>query len=516
MLLLLACVTTPDPGDAYPPDRDRPVPELRVIAALEPGGPVHTVVVVDGAIASVTPGELEVLAHETVRAEWISPGMVDHHAHPGGLGRMLSELDVTGTTSLAQVQELVAAAPGTGWIQGRGWDHTDWGDNTAFPLATDLDHVDRPVALRRVGGHTLWVNSAGLAAAGIDADTVSPEGGRIVRDDQGQPTGVLIDAAMGLVDLPTPDAAELERRMVLALDAIRDAGLVGVHDMGVSCDGVDLYERLALNDQLPVHVTVYLDPECDVRLDQLDDGIWRRNRLTVAGVKVYADGALGSRGALLSADYTDEPGNHGHPLTPADALQAWVERYPGGPGAPHVAFHAIGDQAATWVLDAFQAAGATGRLEHAQVVRPEDRARMAELGVVASMQPTHATSDMPWAEARLGPERVQWSYAWRSMLNDGVGLVFGSDFPVESVDPGLGLWSATNRTDLDGHPAGGWRMDQALSLDEAVRAFSGAGLGEFPVGAPASMTLWSTDETPAGDRYRAVGTLIGTDLHRIE
>ena len=459
---------------------------------------VHGVGVVEGRVVSLEdPGP-------GIR---VTPGLVDAHAHPAGLGRKLAELDLSGTASLGEVKTLVAraATEGEGWLSGRGWDQNDWEDHDGWPTAADLDHTDRPVALRRVDGHALWVNSAGLAAAGITAETPDPDGGRVLRDDEGAPTGVLIDTAVGLVDLPRPGVEEQRRRLVQALDHIAAAGLVGVHDMGVSDQTLALYEELAAQGQLPIRIWAYLDPGAEAVERLKAEGPWAVGRLEVVGVKMYADGALGSRGALLSADYSDEPGTRGLGIQSTAALTTMGSELLAA--RAQLAVHAIGDQGVTNVLDAFEQARAAQpgaadvplRVEHLQVVRPQDLARMKDLNAVASMQPTHATSDGPWAEDRLGPDRIGWSYAWRDVLDSGVVLAFGSDFPVEEVSPRYGLWSATTRADLGGGE--GWRMDQALSLDEAVRAFSvgsyealGRDGGALEVGAVADFCVWQVDE----------------------
>jgi len=436
----------------------------------------------------------------------VTPGLIDAHAHPAGLGRKLAELDLSGTTSLADVQTRVAqaATEGEGWLSGRGWDQNDWEDHEGWPGAELLDRTSRPVALRRVDGHALWLNTAGLEAAGITAETPDPPGGRILRHDSGAPTGVLIDTAVGLVELPRPSDAENRRRLVEALDHIAATGLVGVHDMGVSDATLAHYTELAEAGELPIRIFAYLDPGAEAVARLKSEGPWQVGLLRVVGVKMYADGALGSRGALLSADYHDEPGHRGLQINARDDLAAMATELLQADA--QLAVHAIGDQGVKNVLDAFEQARAAAptadvplRVEHFQVARPEDLARMTALNAVASMQPTHATSDGPWAEERLGPERIDWSYAWRDVLDAGVVLAFGSDFPVEEVSPQYGLWSATTRAELGG--GAGWRMDQALSLDEAVTAFSQstyAALGEeggvFEVGAVADFSVWRVED----------------------
>lgn len=507
-LLFLGCAPPVDP------------PDLRIHAALEPGGPVREVAIRKGRIAGIgDPTD----AQDALVADVVTPGLIDAHAHPGGLGRKLAELDLVGTTGVADVVAKAAAAPGTGWLSGRGWDQNDWEGHDGWPTASDLDGIPRPVALRRVDGHALWLNSAGLAEAGITASTPDPAGGRVVRDASGAPTGILIDTAMGLVELPKPDAAEQDRRLRNALDQIVRTGLVGVHDMGVSDEGLARYEAMA--DELPIRVWVYLDPDADAVERLCETGPWGTGRLRVVGVKAYADGALGSRGAHLSHDYSDEPGSTGLEITSTETLSELGECLLGG--RAQLAVHAIGDAGIRSVLDAFEAARAAHpdhgdvplRVEHLQVVAPEDLARMKALNAVASMQPTHATSDMPWAQERLGPERVEWSYAWRDVLAAGVPLAFGSDFPVEATSPSFGLWSATTRRDLDGEPEGGWRRDQTLRFNEAVDAFSrgtytalGLTGGQLEVGGRADLTLWQVEDRHGSPFLTATHTLLDGEV----
>jgi predicted amidohydrolase YtcJ len=483
----------------------------------------RTIVVRDGVIAAILgPGEAD------VTGDLVTAGFVDAHAHPAGLGRMRALLDLTGATTYREVLDRVSSASGSGWVEGRGWDQNDWTDHADWPTAADLDTIvpDRPVALRRVDGHALWVNSAALAAAGIGKDTPDPEGGRILRHPDGTPRGVLVDTAMDLVRSPDPGEAEKERRLREALVEISLTGLTGVHDMGVDDATLAIYERLDADGKLPVRIWAYLDRDAKAAEKLLAQGPWRGDRLAVVGIKAYADGALGSRGAHLSEPYADEAGHRGAAITgEAELAQLATDLLA---VKAQLAVHAIGDAAVTDVLDAFataraarpEAAAVRLRVEHAQVVNPADLPRFAALNVVASMQPTHATSDMPWAEARLGPERVRWAYAWRSVLDAGVPLAFGSDFPVEGVAPSLGLWSATRRAGLDGEPENGWYPDQGLTEGEAIAAFTSgsafaaheeARLGTIEVGRTADLTVWRVD-AGATPPWRPVATVVGGEL----
>jgi hypothetical protein len=415
----------------------------------------------------------------------VTPGLVDGHAHLYGLGTAMEGVALGTATSERAAAALAAGAaralPPGEWLEGRDWDQNRW-QPAAFPTAASLDAAlpDRPVALRRVDGHALWVNGKALALAGITAATPDPPGGRIVRDRGGAPTGVLVDTAMDLVERAMPDVSDeaRARRIRQAAAAAVATGLTGVHEMGIDPATVRVYRRLADAGELPLRVYAFLSYEPGM-LDELseDARILEQGNLTVRGIKMYADGALGSRGAALLAPYDDEPGNTGLVITPADELARAVAR--AAETGWQLGVHAIGDRANRMVLDAF-ARGIQAhpgedlrfRVEHAQVVALDDIARFGALGVLASMQPTHATSDMPWAEARVGPARIRGAYAWRKILDAGGRIVGGSDFPVEQVAPRLGLYAAVTRQDASGQPAGGWYPAERLTLEEAVRIFT--------------------------------------------
>ena len=418
----------------------------------------------------------------------VTPGLVDGHCHLYGMGTANELVNLKGLASEQAAADAARAAaagrPPGEWLLGRGWDQNPWGGE--FPTRASLDAAlgERPAALRRVDGHAAWVNTAALAIAGITRATPDPAGGKIVRDASGEPTGVLVDAAMDLVDqhVPAPSRDARERRIRAAADLAVSVGLTGVHEMGIDDETVAVYRQLAAAGELPLRVNAYLEgsPATAKALAERevepDDG---DAYFALAGMKLFADGALGSRGAALAADYADEAGNRGLWVTePATLREAVVAATSAG---WQVATHAIGDAAVAATLDAYEAAEATQqgtdlrlRVEHAQIMTPADIERMARLGVLASMQPTHATSDMPWAEARLGPERIEGAYAWRSVLSAGGLIVAGSDFPVEEVSPMFGLYAAVTRQDPTGSPAEGWYPAQRMTMDEAIFAFTAA------------------------------------------
>ena len=412
----------------------------------------------------------------------ILPGLTDAHGHLYGLGLSLDTVPLYAASVdevVARVKERAArAAPGD-WILGRGWDQNRW-PGKQFPTASVLDAAvpDHPVWLRRVDGHAGWANSAAMRAAGVTAATKDPEGGRIIRDANGNPTGVFVDAAESLIDskTPPPSFALRKQRVLAAAQTIAKNGLTEMHDAGA--DGETILAVRELIDEKRFPIRVYVMVGDDARL--LDT--WFRQgplidyggRLTVRSVKLYADGALGSRGAALLAPYSDDPGNTGL-LVSTQAHLADVAKRARAAGF-QVNTHAIGDRGVRNVFDAYESAGATPadrfRIEHFQVVAPSDFPRLAKSGIIASMQPTHATSDMYWAEDRVGPERIKGAYAWRTVLDSGARLALGSDFPVEAVNPFFGIYAAVTRQDQKGWPPGGWYPTQKLTLAEAVRGFT--------------------------------------------
>lgn len=506
LLLLVACaphIPETTPGG--------PSVDLVVHGTVIPGDVERYIAVRDGIITAVTAErDPEWDGAPTLEAPLVTAGFVDAHAHPYGLGRLADRLVLTELPTYAATLAAFDDAPGEGWILGRGWDQNDWSDapEGGWPLAVDLDaHTgERPAAVRRVDGHAVWLNTAALRAAGIDANTPDPEGGRLVRDAEGVPTGVLIDTAMDLVPAAPEPRDDVRRWLLGAAEQLTSAGLTGVHAMGVSDGVLDVYEELARTGELDLRVWIYVEPESRAHQRLVAHGPWSTGRVSVMGVKAFADGALGSRGALLTDPYSDEPEHRGAAIHAPAQIQHWATELLAVDAS--MAVHAIGDAAVHDTLDAFAAALAVRpeaarplRVEHAQLVRPEDRPRFAELGVVTSMQPTHATSDMPWAEDRVGSERIDWAYSWRTLRDSGALLAFGSDLPVESHRPALGMWSAVHRTDRSGHPPGGWHPEERLTRDEAVEAFTtgaaravGSTGGSLSVGAPADLSLWTVAE----------------------
>ena len=413
----------------------------------------------------------------------ILPGLTDAHGHLYGLGLSLDTVNVVGVSSidevLARVKERAAtAAPGE-WILGRGWDQNRWAGKQ-FPTAAPLDAAiaDHPVWLRRVDGHAGWANSAAMRAAGITASTPDPEGGRLLRDANGQPTGVFVDEAMELIDskVPPPSFELRKRRVLAAAQRIAENGLTEIHDAGADAETIRAVRELIDEKRFPIRVYVMLTDDAALLREWLARGplMAHGDRLTVRAIKLYADGALGSRGAALLEPYSDDPKNSGLLIAKPEHIEDVARRALAA--GFQVNTHAIGDRGVRNVIDAYEragiAAGRRFRIEHLQVISPPDVPRVARLGIIASMQPTHATSDMPWAEDRLGPVRIRGAYAWRTMLDSGARLALGSDFPVEAVNPFFGIHAAVTRQDQSGKPPGGWYPDQRLTLAEAVRGFT--------------------------------------------
>ena len=419
----------------------------------------------------------------------VIPGLIDSHCHLYGLGKSLAQIDLMGTGSLEQILEMVAwdAAKfaADAWIEGRGWDQNDW-EIVEYPHRRMLDGIipDRPVFLRRIDGHAAWANSEALRRANITKDTLDPEGGEILHDEQGEPTGILIDNAVDLVVAVIPEVGpeETRRRIKLAVDHCVALGLTGVHEAGVNWDRALIYRDMAEAGELDLRVYAMYDDHPMTLENAYTEGplFTRDGMLTIRAIKLYADGALGSRGALLLDDYTDRPGHRGLPVTPSDHMREVMTK--GGRAGFQICTHAIGDGANRLVLDLCEEVlgelkleDARWRVEHAQILDPADLPRFGQLGVIAAMQPVHCTSDMDWADERLGEDRLAGCYAWRSLLDSGAHLCYGTDFPVEKADPLAGLYSAITRTHPDGTPIGGWQPQEAVDAATALELYTAGG-----------------------------------------
>ena len=425
--------------------------------------------------------------HIDLEGKTVIPGLIDSHAHLYGLAVSYSQAQLQDTASKEDIirvlREHEKSLSDGDWLLGRGWDQNDW-PVKAFPTAADLDNAfpDRPVWLRRIDGHAGWANSAALAMVDQDmSGDWQPRDGLIRRDNTGQPSGVLVDGAMGLVQKAVPPISRelLVASLDVALARMVSLGLTGVHDMGINQATLELYQQRIDAGEFPTRVYAFTDG-AGKTLDWLcDRGAYsdESGRLHMRAVKLFIDGAMGSRGAALLADYSDDPGNRGLLFMPEEDMQASIEKALAC--GFQVGVHAIGDQGNRVVLDALEAVlpnypenPGRHRVEHAQTLTANDIPRFAGLGVIAAMQPTHATSDMYWVEERLGHDRVRYAYAWRKLLSTGARLALGSDFPVEQVNPMLGIHAAVTRQDVKGWPEGGWYPAEKLSREEAVRGFS--------------------------------------------
>ncbi|HET7109590.1 MAG TPA: amidohydrolase [Gemmatimonadales bacterium] len=447
----------------------------------------------------------------------VLPGLADAHAHLVDLGFSLQSVDLRGVDSYAEVVRRVAerakTIPKGRWITGNGWDQNRW-PGKRFPTSAALDSAvpDHPVLLDRIDGHAVLANRAAMRAAGITPQVKDPDGGRIERLPDGSPSGVFVDNAMGLVRraVPAPTNDEIRSALIAAAQDVNRWGLVSIQDMGEPRRNIEQVEALARDGKLSVRAYVMVaDDSADLAhyfergpQSALYDGhVWIR------GIKLYADGALGSRGAALLAPYADDPGNRGLLVSSEQHLEQRAED-----ALRHgfqVSTHAIGDRGNRNALDAYEAAlravptaDARLRVEHAQVLSPADIPRFAKLGVIPSMQASHQTSDMRWAEDRLGPERVKGAYAWRSLLETGVIIPNGTDFPVEQVNPFITFHSAITRQDSTGYPPGGWYPDQRMTREEALKsmtiwpahaAFQDSVMGSISTGKYADFTVLSQD-----------------------
>ncbi|MFT5422610.1 MAG: putative amidohydrolase YtcJ [Phycisphaerales bacterium] len=433
----------------------------------------------------------------------VLPGLIDAHGHLAGLGALsLGVIDLSYTRTYQQVIDLVRAkadrTPKGDWVIGRGWDQESW-PGKQMPTHDQLTEAvpDHPVTLSRVDGHALLANQAAMDIAEISPETPSPSGGEILKDSDGEPTGVFVDNAEGLIGRAIPESAriELAASLLAAQEQCFSAGLTGVHDMGVSPTDLKTFEALVNDGVLKLRVYAVLSGAY-AKDYFAEHGLTIGDTLTVRSTKLYMDGAMGSRGAWMLEPYADRPTDaDGNPYTGlAVSETAYIADITadGIRNGYQVCTHAIGDRGNREALDAYlrgefmgtdgirpigaeeptMLADARFRIEHAQLLSPADIPRFAQLGVIPSMQPKHCTSDMRWVDARVGPERAKGAYAWRSLTDSGAPIVAGSDFPVEPHNPFLGFHSAVTRQNGDSYPPGGWHPEQKLTRMETLKAFT--------------------------------------------
>lgn len=505
---------------------------------LDPLCPVASAVGIrDGIIVAVGDesgcrSQLRAPKEVDLRGAWASPGLIDAHAHLLGLGAFLTEVNLVGCLSEEEAVARVAAKIADGstgedeWVRGFGWNQSLW-PSLRFPTHHLLSQVvqNRPVWLKRIDAHAGWANRKALELAGIGPSTPDPPGGLIVRDPSGEPTGVLIDTAMAAVEakIPQPTEQERERLLLLAMETCASFGLTSVHDAGMDGETLALAMRLDREGRLPIRLYAMVDGTRPALLDHwLERGPWQGDRLAIRCVKLFLDGALGSRGASFFEDYSDDPGNRGLSILESSRYRELLAT--AHARGFQVAVHAIGDRANAEALDGFADTGippdARARLEHAQVLRLADIPRVAALGVVASMQPSHCIGDMSFVEARIGPERSAGAFAWRSLAEAGARLAFGSDFPIESPDPVRGLHAAITRC----HPAGSpcfhptERLDfetalEAFTTGAAFAAFAEQSQGRIATGYQADLSFFDRDLGAVGPNglleARVVGAMVG-------
>ncbi len=463
----------------YTVDQNRPVVDAMAIrdGRIVATGPSRLIGAMKGASTQVI--DLE--------GRTVIPGMIDAHVHLVGLGQGLRTVDLRGSTSygdvIARVVERARSTPPGQWILGRAWDQNDWAD-TRFPTHEQLSAAvpNHPVFLTRVDGHAALANAAAMKAAGLTAASKDPFGGQILRDARNAPTGVLIDRAMGLVagSIPPMSAGELREAVVAATREMNRWGLTSVHDAGVGRNAIDAFEEVARAGDFSVRNYVMVANDDSTIAHYLRRGPQRGlydGRLWIQAIKISADGALGSRGAALLEPYSDDPKTSGLSLIPPGrvkqvSLQALEKGF-------QVNVHAIGDRANRIVLDEFEqalrerpSADHRFRVEHAQIIHPDDIPRFAQLGVIPSMQASHQTSDMYWAGNRLGQQRLLGAYAWRSLLNSGVIIPNGSDLPVEKTNPLISFHASIARQDENNWPAGGWFPEQRMTREEALKSMT--------------------------------------------
>jgi len=415
---------------------------------------------------------------------FVLPGLTDGHGHVSSQGFLNVELNVTGSESLEEAVERIAAFdkanPGSGWIKGRGWNQVLW-PVKEFPTAAAVDAVvpSRPVWLRRIDGHAGWANSKALELAGINDDTPDPVGGKIIRDDNGEATGTLIDNAMGLVSSQVPSSSKDDYRQAFlaAFRELTSLGLTSIHDAGIGINEAEVYMSMADNGEMSMRIYAMMW-EAGENLDAIGKPIigYGNDRLDIRSVKLMSDGALGSRGAAMIDPYEDDTENRGLRMYTQAEVNAKVRK--ANDMGFQVGIHAIGDFGNRQSLDAFeQSQGGVpsplrNRVEHSQIITLEDIPRFAELGVIASMQATHATSDMNMAEDRIGAERLKGAYAWRKLLDSGAVLANGSDFPVELANPMHGMYASVARKSRAGLPEDGWHIEEGLTREETLHSFT--------------------------------------------
>jgi len=414
------------------------------------------------------------------------PGLIDAHGHVLNYGLSLLRVDLTNVASekavITRIKNYLKNNKSLNWIQGRGWNQVQW-SSKEFPSHKSLDSefADVPVWLKRVDGHAGWANSKAMALAGINAKTLSPNGGQIIKDKNGDPTGIFIDNAMDLIEKSIPQLTIEEQKTILikAMNSLASLGLTSVHDAGINRNNIQAYKELTQNNQMPIRINAMLYVPSIAWLETLNKGTFvsKDSMFALNSIKIQADGALGSRGASLINDYSDKANHKGLLLHDQSVMKDYIQK--AMIAGFQVNIHAIGDNANNLVLNQYQqlisqtkTQDLRHRIEHAQVLKLTDIPRFADLNIIASMQATHATSDKNMAQDRLGEQRILGAYAWRKLLNENVTIAAGSDFPVESANPLYGLHASVTRQDHLNLPKDGWFADEKMSRLEAFKSFT--------------------------------------------
>jgi predicted amidohydrolase YtcJ len=517
-LTLAACGA----GQSAEPEDTAPAQKLTVFT----GGTIYTgnpdlptvdavVVGQDGRIVGTAPPLSEDWSEAEIdlvdlKGSFMYPGFTDSHAHLMGIGQRELNLTLEGTASIAELvtrieAELTGLEPGV-LLYGRGWIETGWPEGR-MPSAADLDAVspDNPVILSRADGHAMVVNSAAMAAAGITDETENPDGGAIERDADGHATGMLIDNAQGLLSSlwTEPDAAAKALALETGAKVYVSRGWTGVHNMSVGPDEAPIMLELAGEGKMPLRLWNAFDAtEEGMALAAAQD--YEAPTITNHAIKLYMDGALGSRGAQLIKPYSDRPDTSGLSLITNEDLADFMKR--ADEAGIQVAVHAIGDLANQRLLDIYEAAGyppeKRWRIEHTQILAPTDIARIGSLGLIASMQPSHAIGDLHFAPSRLGLDRLAGAYAWKALIDDGAVIAGGSDAPVEVGSPLIEFYAAVARKDLKGFEGEGWHPEQKLTREQALALFTSSAayaafqeddLGTIEAGKLADFTVFDID-----------------------
>lgn len=416
-----------------------------------------------------------------LKGGWVYPGFIDSHMHLTGLGFSLESIDLVGTNSKSDVLDIIKNNikdyPKGSWIFGRGWDQNDWEDSS-YPTAKDLDQLsnEHPMVFRRIDGHAIWTNTLAMEISNINSKTKNIDGGIIIRDNKSIPTGLFIDNAIDLIEdnMPEKSDADIRRHILKAQSLLNRYGITSVHDAGTSKNEIDVIKNMITNKELTIRIFSMINNNPKDYDYFLKNGPEIDNPfLRIESIKIYLDGALGSRGAALLEPYTDSPNQKGLLLISSYEHRQLVKKF--NMANFQVNTHGIGDRAIRIILDNYEEAAnlsMRNRIEHSQIVDDEDIPRFEKLNVTPAIQATHCTSDMYWVEDRLGKNRIHKAYPWKSFINLGIPLPGGSDAPIENPDPLEGIYASITRQDKMGYPEKGWEPDEKMSLPEAIKSYT--------------------------------------------